>query len=292
LQPRSGFAAAPNPQIRQEFSPGGESGGYIQGLLESSAGYCSRLAAKAERTARHEQEQIVRSIGALQNDETLKGSSNATKPAPTRDPIDTQLDTNLDTNMEWNTEVGKTLERIAGVLSSASDALKNVDWTSVVRLMEAVQGDATGIKAAVDAAVPFTPRDPQEYRHLFVKFSTDPKGLALSEKQVWELTPHEWLVRFRDWNESRWKTKGSSFHKERRSAGRRLKDETQKLHHAWVEKGRPPISARLCDEFARTFFPAEWGKVKTGTKKHKNLRDRIRAAILRSDASAATKLIS
>ena len=36
-------------QIRREFSPGGEWGGYIQGLLESSAGYCSRLAAKADR---------------------------------------------------------------------------------------------------------------------------------------------------------------------------------------------------------------------------------------------------
>jgi hypothetical protein len=40
-----------NPQIRHEFSPGGEWGGYIQGLLESSAGYCSRLAAIAERQA-------------------------------------------------------------------------------------------------------------------------------------------------------------------------------------------------------------------------------------------------
>jgi hypothetical protein len=38
-----------NPAIRAEFSPGGEWGGWIQGLLESSAGYCSRLAARAVR---------------------------------------------------------------------------------------------------------------------------------------------------------------------------------------------------------------------------------------------------
>jgi hypothetical protein len=38
-----------SPAIRAEFSPGGEWGGWIQGLLESSAGYCSRLAARAVR---------------------------------------------------------------------------------------------------------------------------------------------------------------------------------------------------------------------------------------------------
>jgi hypothetical protein len=42
---------ASKPEIRREFSPGNVEGGYIQGLLDSSAGYCSRLAAKAERQA-------------------------------------------------------------------------------------------------------------------------------------------------------------------------------------------------------------------------------------------------
>jgi hypothetical protein len=37
------------PEIRTELSPRWASGGFIQGLLESSAGYCSRLAAMAER---------------------------------------------------------------------------------------------------------------------------------------------------------------------------------------------------------------------------------------------------
>ena len=39
------------PEIRREFSPGNEDVGYIQGLLDSSAGYCSRAAAMAERQA-------------------------------------------------------------------------------------------------------------------------------------------------------------------------------------------------------------------------------------------------
>lgn len=39
---------ATKPEIRSEFSPGGAWGGYIPGLLNSCAAYCSRLAATAE----------------------------------------------------------------------------------------------------------------------------------------------------------------------------------------------------------------------------------------------------
>ena len=44
---------APEPEVRAEFSPGGEWGGHVQGLLESCAGFCLRLATQAERIAEH-----------------------------------------------------------------------------------------------------------------------------------------------------------------------------------------------------------------------------------------------
>jgi hypothetical protein len=76
------------------------------------------------------------------------------------------------------------------------------------------------------------------------------------------------------------------------NVGRPVEARTHQLHHAWVEKGRPKVTARVCDDLIQKCFPIEWAKVTRGSKKHKNLRDRIRGAVRRAERKLATKPIS
>jgi len=76
------------------------------------------------------------------------------------------------------------------------------------------------------------------------------------------------------------------------SAGRPPNERTFELHKAWVEMGRPKITVQTCDDLAKMVFPDECAKVKRGSNKHKNLRDRCRAAIQRIEKKLATKSIS
>jgi len=64
---------AQDPLIKKEFS-GDETIGCIQGLLESSAGYCSRLAAAAERDASESRSRSIKQS---------KGTEGVPKPEPT-----------------------------------------------------------------------------------------------------------------------------------------------------------------------------------------------------------------
>jgi hypothetical protein len=78
-----------------------------------------------------------------------------------------------------------------------------------------------------------------------------------------------------------------------RKAGRLPKSQTQSAHSGWIEMGRPaPITGKICDAISKTVYPAEFEKIRLGSKQHKRLRDRVRAAILRHEKSPATKSVS
>ena len=78
-----------------------------------------------------------------------------------------------------------------------------------------------------------------------------------------------------------------------RKGGRLLKSETQSAHAAWIEKGRPePITGKICDAISKTVYPAEFEKIRLGSKQHKRLRDRVRAAILRHEKRPSTESVS
>jgi hypothetical protein len=62
-------------------------------------------------------------------------------------------------------------------------------------------------------------------------------------------------------------------------AGRR--DETEAIYKAWVDKGSPILSGRVCGELAKQFYPEESSKAKSNPNLRKKLRDRIRATIRR-----------
>jgi hypothetical protein len=61
--------------------------------------------------------------------------------------------------------------------------------------------------------------------------------------------------------------------------GRR--DETEAIYKAWVDRGSPDLTGRLCSELANQFCPDEFKKTKSDPSLRKRLRDRIRATIHR-----------
>jgi hypothetical protein len=63
--------------------------------------------------------------------------------------------------------------------------------------------------------------------------------------------------------------------------GRRLSDTAVKICDRWAGLGRPNLNAKLIEELARTFYPDEFSKAEKGSKRHKNLRDRVGGAIRR-----------
>ena len=86
----------------------------------------------------------------------------------------------------------------------AADALKSLsefDWTDMAATLDA---DVAKIDEALRYAVPFTPRSKQEEIDIFERFTTDPRGLGLSNEEFCALlTPAEWLEHFQKWKRSR-----------------------------------------------------------------------------------------
>jgi hypothetical protein len=71
----------------------------------------------------------------------------------------------------------------------------------------------------------------------------------------------------------------------RSKAGRPPLASTTEIHAEWVKMGAPKITARVCDKIGRIVFTKEAGLVKSGSKKHKRIRERVRQAIRRSTPS-------
>jgi hypothetical protein len=76
-------------------------------------------------------------------------------------------------------------------------------------------------------------------------------------------------------------------------SGMHVKAQTQSAHTEWIKKGRPdPITGKICDAISKTVYPAEFAKIRLGSKEHKRLRDRVRTGILRHEKRPATKSVS
>jgi hypothetical protein len=70
-------------------------------------------------------------------------------------------------------------------------------------------------------------------------------------------------------------------------------EETEDIYEAWIAMGRPSPDWHVLDELAKTFYPRQFEAAKSDVKLRKNLRDRIRATILRHEArDPATKTLS
>ena len=65
-------------------------------------------------------------------------------------------------------------------------------------------------------------------------------------------------------------------------------NKTEGIYEAWIAKGRPATTGRVCDDLAKTFYADEFAQAKSNPNLRKKLRDRVRATILRH-ALAATK---
>jgi len=65
-------------------------------------------------------------------------------------------------------------------------------------------------------------------------------------------------------------------------------NETQGIYEAWMAKGRPATTWRVCDDLARAFYWSEFVQARSDHRLRKKLRDRVRSTILRHQL-AATK---
>jgi hypothetical protein len=65
-------------------------------------------------------------------------------------------------------------------------------------------------------------------------------------------------------------------------------NETEGIYEAWIATGRPPLTWRVCEDLAKTFYADEFAHAKSNPIHRKKLRDRVRATILRHQL-AATK---
>jgi len=67
-------------------------------------------------------------------------------------------------------------------------------------------------------------------------------------------------------------------------------NQTKRVYDAWVAKGRPATSWRVCDALAKTCYPEEHVLSRSDPALRKKLRDRVRATIVRHEiAAGATK---
>jgi hypothetical protein len=64
--------------------------------------------------------------------------------------------------------------------------------------------------------------------------------------------------------------------------------ETEAIHKAWIARGRPRLTWRVCEDLARGFYALEFEQAKSDSSLRKKLRNRIRVTILRHEV-AVTK---
>jgi hypothetical protein len=67
--------------------------------------------------------------------------------------------------------------------------------------------------------------------------------------------------------------------------GAPVKVTTQKIRDLWDRDGRPRITSALCAKYAKIVHSAEYQKTKPGTKRHKNLIDKIRTPLIKYQRS-------
>jgi hypothetical protein len=63
--------------------------------------------------------------------------------------------------------------------------------------------------------------------------------------------------------------------------------ETEGIYEAWIAKGRPTTTWRVCDDLAKTFYAHEFAQAKSNSNLRKKLRDRVRATIARHGLAPA-----
>lgn len=160
-------------------------------------------------------------------------------------------------------------------------ALEGVDWDSIAESLNILAKEMTDIEAAVHRTVPLTPMDRNELMDFVFRFSTDPKGLNLSEERLWEMMPREWLGHFHRWESARLRHIPAEEKRTRTNAGRPKKDLTAEIHAAWEEQGDGTVSAGVCDKIGKQFFTKELEGCSPGSVAHRRVRERVRAAILR-----------
>jgi hypothetical protein len=64
--------------------------------------------------------------------------------------------------------------------------------------------------------------------------------------------------------------------------GRPMKELTSRIKEAWVELGRPKVTANICDKIGKVIFAEELEESAPGSVTHKRVRERVRQAILRT----------
>jgi len=57
---------------------------------------------------------------------------------------------------------------------------------------------------------------------------------------------------------------------------------TSRIKKAWVELGRPNVTANICDKIGKVIFAEELEESAPGSVTHKRVRERVRQAILRT----------
>ena len=66
--------------------------------------------------------------------------------------------------------------------------------------------------------------------------------------------------------------------------------ETEGIYASWIERGRPALTWRVCEDLTKNFYPEEFARAKSNPNLRKKLRDRVRATIARhQQVLAATK---
>jgi hypothetical protein len=74
--------------------------------------------------------------------------------------------------------------------------------------------------------------------------------------------------------------------------GRPQKPLTAIVYRAWVDLGKTKLVAKDLDDLLKQFYGDEFRRTKTGSIKHKRLRDRLRGDLLRHKNRGATKPVS
>jgi hypothetical protein len=165
------------------------------------------------------------------------------------------------------------LQAASASLGAAQLALNTSDWELIASAFKDVED-------AMERVLPFTPRDANERDELLLRFTCDPKGLGLSGGQFVGITSDEWLEHFREWERAR-----RPDNRPKPKGGRPTKDLTRNIRAEWVKMGSPTVTAKVCDKIGRIVFTKEAEVVKSGSKKHKRIRERVRQAIRRSTPS-------
>jgi hypothetical protein len=124
--------------------------------------------------------------------------------SPKRTSIDSEQLISIN---EISPELEKALEHAIHNVQCWNNGLAEIGAKIDFRAIgEALQAGELAIDEALGAAVPITPATREERWEFLRRFSTDPKGLGLTEAEYWRMDSPEWLDRYEDWRRSRVRT--------------------------------------------------------------------------------------